>query len=389
MKKRILKTCAIIGGASLLLTILNSWKNCVHIQASQMRSSNEIVQDMGLGWNLGNSLDSKVTWIPQDSSPSEFETGWGNPVTTQAMIDKIKEAGFKTIRIPVTWGEHMDSSNNVNEAWMNRVKEVVDYAINDGLYVIINVHHDGSWCIPTYEKEKEVTPKLKKLWKQIAEKFKDYDDHLIFETLNEPRVEGSENEWNGGTSEERDVVNKYNKAALKAIRSTKGNNSSRCVILPTYAASASEDAINDYEVPNDKNIIASIHTYSPYMFSMNADSNVSTWGSYSDKIALDSELDYLSKVFKAKGVPLIIGEFGSINKDNTSSRAAHAESYVEAAQMRDIPCIWWDNNKNEPNEWESFGLFNRNTLSWYSEEIKNALMGGYKNVHPDSSENDN
>lgn len=387
MKRKLLKTCTLIAGMSLLFTSLSLTKPSVKAEAATMRSAKEIVQDIGVGWNLGNTLDSKITTLSSNASPAEFETGWGNPVTTKAMIDKIKTAGFKTIRIPVTWGEHMDSNNKVNAAWMNRVQEVVDYCINDCLYVILNVHHDGNWCIPTYDKVSTVTPKLQSLWEQIATHFKNYNDHLIFETLNEPRLEGTQYEWNGGTSESRDVVNNYNETALNAIRSTGGNNASRAVMMPTYAASGSQTTMNDFKVPNDKNIIASIHAYSPYYFAMDISSSVNTWGSSADKSALDSELDSYLNTFKAKGVPVVIGEFGSINKSNTSSRAALAEYYVEAAQKRGIPCIWWDNNYAETNKGETFGLFNRSSLSWYFSSIKDALIKGYKNVHPDSSSN--
>ena len=384
MKRKLLKTCAIVAGISLLFTSLLINKSPIKSEAATMRPAKEIVKDMGVGWNLGNSLDAKMTNLSLYSSPAEYETGWGNPITTKAMIDKIREAGFKTIRIPITWGQHMDANNNVTSSWMKRVKEVVNYAIDDGFYVIINVHHDGEWCIPDNAHVNSVTPKLKALWKQIAAEFKDYDDHLIFETLNEPRLEGTNVEWTGGNSESRNVVNKYNEAALKTIRSTGGNNMSRAVMMPTYAASTYQDAIKDFKVPNDKNVIASIHAYSPYYFAMDINSNVKTWGSYSDKSSLNSELDGYLNAFKAKGVPVVIGEWGSINKANLSSRVTHAEYYVKACQERGIPCIWWDNNYTKNNEGETFGIFNRSSLNWYHPEIKDALIRGYKSVHPDS-----
>jgi endoglucanase len=288
-RRKLLKTCSLVAGMSLLFTSLIVSSTSIKAKSAAMRSATDIVKEMGVGWNLGNTLDAKMTTLSLYSPTAEYETGWGNPVTTKAMMDKIKEAGFKTIRIPITWGEHMDSNNKVTSAWMKRVKEVVNYAIDDGFYVIINVHHDGNWCVPDNAHQASVTPKLQALWKQIATEFKNYDDHLIFETLNEPRLEGTPYEWNGGTSESRNIVNKYNETALNSIRSTGGNNASRAVMMPTYAASTTQAALNDFKVPNDKNVIASIHAYSPYFFAMDITSNIRTWGSGSDKYSLDSE----------------------------------------------------------------------------------------------------
>ena len=161
--------------------------------SSSMRNSQEIVNDMGVGWNLGNSLDCIASWI-YNGNPSQYETAWGNPVTTKAMIDTVKAAGFNTVRIPVSWGEHMGASPDytVNSDWINRVEEVVNYVLDNDMYAIINVHHDGEWCIPTYANEISASDKLQKLWIQIANKFKNYDDHLIFEALNEPRLENGQ-----------------------------------------------------------------------------------------------------------------------------------------------------------------------------------------------------
>lgn len=378
IKKSFFKMTTVIAAMSLLLLtgLLTCSSKKAH--ASEMKSSTEIVKDMGVGWNLGNTFDSLNTNLPINSNPENFETAWGNPVTTKALVNKVKNSGFKTIRIPVSWGQHMEGAPNytINSAWLNRIQQVVDYAIDDGLYVILNVHHDGSWCIPTYEKQSSVTPKLERLWTQVATKFKNYGDHLIFETLNEPRVEGSSYEWTGGTQESRAVVNKYNAAALKAIRSTGGNNDSRSVIIPTYAASGMDTTINDMVVPNDKNIIVSIHAYSPYFFAMDIN-GTNTWGSDSDKAALDSEFDKYYNKFVSKGTPVVIGEFGSINKSNLDSRVKLAKYFVSSAKKRNIPCVWWDNNYADANKSETFGLLNRSSLTWYFEDIQNALISGY------------
>ena len=149
-------------------------------------SSKQIVENIKVGWNLGNSLDS------HDTNSSDTETGWGNPKTTQQMIDTVKAAGFNAVRIPVTWGEHMAADGTIDAAWMSRVKEVVDYAYNDGLYVILNVHHDDElWLVPTKDKLESDKATLTTIWKQICATFQDYDHRLIFEGMNETRVIGS------------------------------------------------------------------------------------------------------------------------------------------------------------------------------------------------------
>ena len=352
--------------------------------AAEMRDSQDIVKEMGVGWNLGNTLDAFNDTITEGSTTDVYETCWGNPVTTKALIDKIKDAGFKTVRIPITWGPHIGAAPEykVSEDWMNRVQEVVDYCIEDDLYVIINVHHDSNWCIPTYDAEKDATPKLKSLWTQVATHFKDYDDHLIFETLNEPRLLNSPEEWSGGTHEGRDMVNKYNQAALDSIRATGGNNDDRSVMVPTYAAACYSTTVDDFKIPDDDHVIVSIHAYNPYWFAMATEGDYYTdkWGSDQDKKNMDSDFDYYYNSFVAKGTPVVIGEFGSINKDNLSSRVNHARYFVSSAMKRNMACMWWDNNYSVAGKGETFGLLKRDDLSWFSPEIKDALIAGYTDV---------
>ncbi|CDM69884.1 putative Endoglucanase A [Clostridium bornimense] len=387
IKKRILKMAAVCTTMVMMLSGGALMGNGEKAQAAQMKTAKEVVKDMGVGWNLGNSLDSTGTWLGNNGDPTSYETAWGNPKTTKAMINKIKEAGFKTVRIPVSWGQHMGSASSytVDEAWMDRVQEVVDYCIDNDLYVVLNTHHDD-WIVPTYSSQSEVEPKLEKLWTQIATRFKSYDDKLIFETLNEPRVQGSAEEWNGGTTETRTVINSYNKVALEAIRSTGGNNAKRAVMMPTNAATGLEVALNDLVLPDDDNLIVSIHAYSPYNFAMNA-SGTSSWNSSTDKAELEAEFDRYYNKFVAKGIPVVIGEFGSINKGNDSDRVQHAKDFIEVATTRNIPCIWWDNNYSKVNEGETFGIFNRNDLTWYHEDIQKALISTYDkyNTNDDSS----
>ena len=224
-------------------------------------SSKQIVENIKVGWNLGNSLDS------HDTNSSDTETGWGNPKTTQQMIDTVKAAGFNAVRIPVTWGEHMAADGTIDAAWMSRVKEVVDYAYNDGLYVILNVHHDDElWLVPTKDKLESDKATLTTIWKQICATFQDYDHRLIFEGMNETRVIGSAEEWTGGTQESYDVINQLFQAFVDTVRASGGSNTDRTVIVTDYAQSAEKNAIGGMIVPKDDHIIVSLHIYAPWNF---------------------------------------------------------------------------------------------------------------------------
>jgi endoglucanase len=373
-KKSFFKRHALlISLALLLVTTFSNASVFASTAYTGMRniSALDLTKDMRLGWNLGNTLDSFGT------TGLENETYWGNPKTTKEMIDAVKDMGFNTVRIPVTWDGHVGASPDytIDSAWLNRVEEVVNYVLDNDMYAIINLHHEeSSWLVPTNANKSNVTAQLTKLWEQIATRFKDYGDYLIFETMNEPRVIGSSSEWSGGTSEIRSVINSLNLAAVNTIRGTGGNNSKRFIMVPTHAACALTDAINDLVIPNnDSRVIVSLHCYSPYQFSMVSTSNP-TWGSNSDKSSLSSEFDAIYNKFIRNGRAVVIGEFGTIDKNNLSSRVTHAEYYVQEARKRGITTIWWDNGFYGPGQDNSYALLNRKTLKWYYPEIAQALV---------------
>lgn len=330
----------------------------------------ELTADMKIGWNLGNSLDAL-------GSGMDSETAWGNPKTTQKMIDDIRAAGFNTIRIPVSWGRHTDKTGTVDSAWMARVKEVVDYAYDKGMYVILNSHHDNEYydiggCVKSEDTYKDSEKKMTSLWTQISKTFKKYDHHLIFETMNEPRTEGSAKEWTGGTAEEREIVYSLNDAITKAVRKTGGNNAYRYIMVPAYAATSNMSVLRTMKLPDDDRIIVSVHAYSPYNYAMNG--SYSKNFSDSDKKELDKFFSDLNSVFVSKGISVVIGEFGAVNKGNESDRCLWAEYYVKGAGKYGIPCIWWDNNSKTSKGSECFGLYNRNTGEWVFEELLKTLI---------------
>jgi len=334
----------------------------------------QFTADMGRGWNLGNTLDAHGTGV----SGIATETMWGNPTTTKAMIDEVKEAGFNTIRIPVTWYKHIGAAPDytIDAAWLNRVEEVMSYAFDNDMYVIINTHHETEdWLATTYANQAAATAQLEKIWTQLANRFNSYGDYLIFETINEPRVVGGTNEWNGGTTEYRAVVNDYNKAAVDIIRGTGGNNATRFIMCPTYAGSTHNDVLADYVVPNnDSKVIATVHSYFPYNFSNRGEDggDTDTWGSATDKAQLDAEMQKIYDRFIANDIPVVIGEWGSKDRGgNTAARATHADYYVAAAEAQGLSTIWWDQGGNSVQ----FKLLNRPALTWDFPAIVNAITG--------------
>ena len=354
----------------------------------------DLVRSMGAGWNLGNTLDAT------DGEGLESEISWGQPLTTKAMIDGLKLSGIKTIRIPVSWHNHIidKESYTISPQWMARVKTIVDWAISDGLYVIINSHHDNylmtgkmpkaQGYYPSSENLEESQRYLYNIWGQIGRTFNQgYDEHLIFETMNEPRPAGTECEWWYDNDQlcidSIRALNELNQTALDAIRATGGNNTKRFVMCPSLAAS--ENAANAmlFEMPKDLEkgrLILSVHAYTPYSFAMENPGERTFTAAH--KAELDSLFERLENNFIDKGYPVIIGEYGATNKDNLQDRVKWFDYYINAAAAYNIPCILWDNGvwqlrqdeNGQPDYSEGYGFYNRLTQEWYFPDITRAII---------------
>jgi len=332
-------------------------------------SAVDFVAKIRIGWNLGNTLDAHPNG----------ETSWGNPKTTKAMITAIKDAGFNAIRIPVSWYQAAPKSNNytIRAAWMSRVKEIVGYAMDNNMYIILNTHHDEDIFKFMDADMPESRKAFKAIWEQIADTFKDYNYNLIFEGLNEPRTKGSSREWSGGTDAERSNLNEMHQLFVDTVRASGGNNVKRILMVSTYAASVEAAAVNGLVLPNDPSntvskLIVSTHSYSPYNFALNEGTgSVKTWSknNSSDTSQITTWISRVDTAFLSKGIPVIAGEFGALNKDNEAARAEWAEYYVSEAKKKGIPCIWWDDGGN-------FKLFNRSSRTFYYPSILAALMRG-------------
>jgi len=351
-------------------------------------SAAELVSQMKLGWNLGNTLDATdLQRLSRNSHVFDYETGWGNPITTKENIDAIKAAGFDSIRIPVSWAKVANSDFIIRSDWLDRVTEIVNYADENDMFIIINTHHDEGIFKFTNTAKHDSLDAFKIIWGQIAVNFKNYNEKLIFEALNEPRTKGSRAEWSGGTAEEHIVLNEYYKVFVDLVRKSGGNNDKRILLINTYAASVEAIAVDALVIPADtaKNKIAvSVHAYAPWGFCFeNGRPATEQWSvngtSSSGPEAIHTAFDRVYDKFVSAGYPVIMGEFGAVNKNNnTGARAAWAEYYVGYARKKGIPCFIWDNGiyQSRYSGAELFGFFNRNTNQVVFPEVMQAMKRG-------------
>ena len=356
----------------------------------------ELTASIRIGWNLGNTLDAHggrygFSWLGgglyANTSVAEMERAWVNRVTTRENIDAVREAGFNAIRIPVTWFKAADEYYNIREDWMARVREIVGFAVDNDMYIILNTHHD-EFLFRLHNRHMQQTRRaFVRIWEQIALAFRDYNEKLIFEGLNEPRTIGSPAEWTGGTAEERNNLNILNQLFVDTIRRTGGNNAKRVLMIPTYAASASEVAQRALTIPNDSvadKLIVSLHIYAPWEFALRtgAVGTVTTWNRNNprDTQPITAPLDLAYALFVSRGIPVIIGEMGALNRGNIEARAEWAEFFTAHARSRGMPSFWWDNgiaSVSMQHDWgwdETFGLLDRRTNQFVHPEIVEALM---------------
>lgn len=295
------------------------------------------VHNMKTGWNLGNTLDStsydwkkevsgsnEIGWILQwgekDSNgkvtTKAFETAWGMPFTNREMIHYVKELGFGAVRVPVTWAEHIDENNKVDPDWMKRVHEVVDYVIDEGLYCMINTHHDG-WVCATERMYNKFSPRFESLWTQIATEFADYDERLIFASMNE--VIDEEDKWNAQPKSTFEYINKWNQLFVDTVRATGGNNAKRNLVVSPRGCSGSDRDMQIFEIHDsvENHIIIEVHNYTPQGFCFN-DATWTTmtakWTPFQHEYELRNDFTMYERWQKRLGYPVIIGEYAAFPK---------------------------------------------------------------------------
>ena len=342
----------------------------------------KFARNLGAGWNLGNTFDAfDDLFIGNDL---RLESYWCGIKTSREMISAVHAAGFRSIRIPVSWHNHVDSDFQINAAWMDRVQEVVDWCMEEGFYIILNTHHDVDprFYYPDSQHAESSEKYLTAIWSQIAERFRDYDEHLILESFNEPRLKDSNVEWWLNPLDPRCIdsakeISRLNQVFVSTVRAAGGMNAVRYLMLPGYDASVDGALSQYYVLPTDTvedRLMVSGHAYTPYEFALNLKGTKSfSAASRSDRNSVSSFMDRLYRTFVAKGIPVVLGEYGALDKGNLQERVDFFSWYVASASARSIPCLVWDNNAFSGNG-ERFGFLHRQKLSWPFPEIIQSIQ---------------
>lgn len=355
---------------------------------SQLPTASEIAGEMTIGWNIGNSLE-----VPSG------ETGWNNPKVDQELIDAVSDAGFNTIRIPCAWDSHADQTTlEIDINWLERVKEVVDYCYANDMYVIINCHWDGGWLENnvTTAMQESVNEKQLAYWTQIAEYFKDYDEHLLFASANEPSVDDTT---------QMSVLLSYHQTFIDAVRATGDNNSSRILVI--QGPSTDIDKTNKLmsTMPTDQiedRLMAEIHYYTPWNFcgleedagwgdmfyfwgeGYNSTTKPSRNANWGEEDYVETAFESMKTKFVDKGIPVILGEYGAIKRTSLTgedlelhiaSREYYYEYVTNAAVRYGMIPVYWDNGWSGNN---GFALFNRNNGEIVDQGALDALIEGSK-----------
>ena len=359
----------------------------------------QITEAMGVGYNLGNSLEANSGGTPN-------ETAWGNPVLTKEFVLAAKAAGFQSIRIPVSYLSKIDDNNGykIDSAWLDHVQEVVDYCVQNDMYAIVNMHGDGyttvsgSWLLCANSDQTKIKAKYKACWEQIADRFKNYDEHLIFESMNE--------EFDGtyGTPNKTayNNINDYNQIFVDTVRQTGGNNDRRWLLIPGWNTNINYTADNyGFVLPTDqylssdiasgeKRIMISVHYYDPWDFCGTESADKTQWGSeatnqskvptWGDESYMASQFKKMHDKFVSQGYGVIIGEFGAINKANYDSqnkacRAAYYQKVCYYAKQYELVPVAWDNGFDGDY---GFCLINRYSCQVTHQDIIDAMMEIYR-----------
>lgn len=369
-------TALICAGTMMFLS------NCIVTSAeSDMRdmTTMEIVRDMGVGINLGNTFESCGDWIAQwgDGTPKSYETAWGSPEITQDMIQGYADEGFGVIRIPVAWSNMMGENYTISSEYLARVKQVVDWSLDTGMYVILNIHYDNGWWSDFPTKKDECMKKYTRVWEQLTDAFGDYDDKLMFESLNEEGGWDSVwNQWTGTEDQKKQsyaLLNEINQKFVDIVRSSGKNNAERHLLIAGYKTDVALTCDPLFEMPKDSagRCAVSVHYYTPSPFAIleeDADwaKMRSTWGTDEDFKELNNNMTMLKTTFIDNGIPVIIGEYGcpKKNKDADSVRL-FLSSVCETAYENQLCPVLWDINELH---------YDRNNCKMYDEELKNSIM---------------
>lgn len=367
-KRRFKPAFSVLLAVILLLPLLPATSGTASAAENPPKSKMQTyVNQMQPGWNLGNTLDS----VGAD------ETAWGNPRVTRELIKQISREGFNSIRIPVTWDNHIGPAPEykIDPAYLDRVAEVVGWARSENLYVLINVHHDSwVWISKMESNHDETLARYNAIWTQVADKFKNESDKLSFESVNEPRF------TDGGTTDEavaQSMLNELNLSFHEIVRNSGGKNATRPLVLPTLETSPSQERMDELhktfdQLKADKNLIATVHYYGYWPFSV----NIAGTTTFDDTTRNDiiTTFDNVYDTFTARGIPVILGEYGLLGFDKNTDTIEQGEKlkffefltyYLKEKQ---ITTMWWDNGQH----------FSRTQYKWSDPELYEIIRSGQK-----------
>lgn len=389
-------------------------------QGTITASAADIAKLMYPGWNLGNTMEGlnwKTSTAPLGENYGiETETHWQGTKTTQAVIDFVKSQGFKSVRIPCNWVcGHISNATDytIDAAWMNRVQEIVDYCIGSGLYVVLNDHYDGGWIENSFGDLSEATVSkncdvMKKIWTQIANHFRDYDEHLLFAGLNEPSVDNQA---------KTDILIRYEQAFIDAVRSTGGNNDKRTLVVQGPSTNI-DNTVQFYHMPTDTesgHLMLEVHFYDPFGFThcsfggdmgedkakkgdwnwplyfWGSDNHVASSSSYIDQNSTWGEESYVKQQmqkmntnFVSKGIPVLIGEYGcnwrklasDQDKHDASVKAYHKTVVAESINNGCIPVVWDINAASQNGLHGIMTVINRANLTVFCQFAMDGITEG-------------
>lgn len=347
----------------------------IAVSAQTLPDATGVAGQIQAGWNLGNTLEAQCG-----------ETAWGNPMVNQQLINAVKAAGFNAIRIPAAWDCHANQATmTIDSAWMARVQQVVDYAYNQGMYVILNIHWDGGWLEehPLYSYQTAVNQKQRAYWTQIATTFRNYNERVLFAGTNEVHAD-----YGTPTAEHIAVQQSYNQTFVDAVRATGGNNASRTLVVQTYNTNMWH-GLNYFSLPNDSianRLIVEVHHYDPYDFTLNSSGPCLAWGAPYPQYSQCSwaQESYHTDLFAqvrarwvAQGIPVIIGEYavGVRPNLNLASREYYLEFVNRTAASNGIKTFYWDIGV-PPTQSGGDALFDRNSGAIVDQGALNAIKRG-------------
>lgn len=340
-------------------------------------STFDLVQDMGMGINLGNTFDCSGDWFEQ--TPEGQQTAWGSPIITQKMIQCYADAGFGVVRFPISWNVLADEDGNIPKDFMDNVQQVADWILDSGMYCILNSHHDG-WSEAFTEDYDKAMKKYVRVWEQICERFKNYDEKLMFESMNEVGFDEVWNQYAGDAGKDKafEMFNGINQKFVDTVRAAGGNNQKRHLLIASYWTSIERACDPIFTMPDDpeNRLAVSVHYYGPSTLCLISE-DVSwgkaktDWGSQADYDELNMWFDMMEKNFTDKKIPVIVGEYGCFGENKTLEvRQKWMLDVADASKYRKMCPVLWDTPGGE---------LDREGLRWQHEDfIKELVAVGEK-----------